>query len=242
MKNKPLTIATVAMILAIACTMVVSAQRRTTRPATPTPTPTAPSSVRKVVVKLKDGRSLDADFLQASTERLEVRVAGNILKIAMDEVAAIIVSGEAIAEAAAPATPTTLAIEAGIIYKSGGNQPVARIEFRLLDVDFASLLSAGGLPPDPNLDPIATWGAKTRYPSEDPVLLRINEGIKQHTTQSAITDFNGKAEFTDIKPGKYFIFARAQTRGGFAIWDLPIEIKGGRNSVLLDQNNAAVSF
>jgi hypothetical protein len=149
-------------------------------------------------------------------------------------------------------TPATgiLAIEAGIINKSGGVQPVARTEFRLLDADLASLISAAGMRPDPNMkehladakaDLIMTWGLDTKYPSEKPLVLQIAEAIKQHTIQAGLTDFNGKVEFADIKPGQYFIFVRTQTREGFAIWDLPIEIKAGRNSILLDQNNAAVS-
>src|SRR6266571_2832275 len=70
---------------------------------TPTATPTpADIPTRKVVIKLKDGRSLDADFLRASADQLEAQVAGNRLKIAMDEVAAIVLAPEVVPSKAGP--------------------------------------------------------------------------------------------------------------------------------------------
>lgn len=212
------------------------------------------ASPRKVVVKLKDGRSVDADFVQATTEEIEVRVAGNLLRIKMDDLVAIVFSGEASSQAAAPAVPTTatLAIEAGIIYKMGGNQPVGRTEFRLLDTDLISLITASGYTPpsssvhlqDPKEELLLHWAIDSGYSSKSSALLQIDESILKHTVQTVTTDFNGKAEFTDIKPGQYFVFARAQTRTerGFAIWNVPVEIKPGRNSVTLDQNNTGVIY
>jgi hypothetical protein len=82
-----------------------------------------------------------------------------------------------------------------------------------------------------------------RYPSQFPgVAERAQAAIKQHAVQTVSTDFSGKAQFTDIKPGNYYITGLSGTRGGFAVWNLPVEVKAGQNSVLLDQNNAATAF
>jgi hypothetical protein len=74
------------------------------------------------------------------------------------------------------------------------------------------------------------------------MLLDIEKALKEHTVQIVTTDFSGKATFNDIKPGSYYIFGRTQTRGGFAVWNLFVEIRAGANSVFLDQNNAVAAF
>ncbi|HKR13802.1 MAG TPA: prealbumin-like fold domain-containing protein [Pyrinomonadaceae bacterium] len=226
----------------------VEGQTRRPKPAAPktpleTASPVSEPATRKVTVKLKDGRSLDADFIRASADQLEVRIAGNVLKIAMAEVAAIVFSEPTVAVTPQPAAPTTgtLAMEAGIIYKSGGNQPVGRTEFRLLDADLESLISGAGLRADRGIDLVSTWAIKRRY-NADATLLQIEEAIKQHTVQSVTTDFNGKAQFDNLPPAKYFVYGITETRRGFAVWSVPVEIKAGQNSVVLDQNNAATAF
>jgi hypothetical protein len=148
----------------------------------------------------------------------------------------------------APTAKSTLSIEAGIIYKSTGNQPVARTKFRLLDADLADII---WLPPDfeskhalddPRANLIYNWALAVQYSNDKSVIVRTALMISQHTVQDVTTDFNGKAELADVKPGRYFLFARTETRGGFAVWNLLIEIKPGKNSVALDQDNAVVSF
>lgn len=73
----------------------------------PSATPTPEPRTRKATVKLKDGRSMDANFISASADKLELTIAGNHVTVGMDEVAAIILSPE-LAPAPTP-TPTTLA-------------------------------------------------------------------------------------------------------------------------------------
>jgi hypothetical protein len=161
----------------------------------------------------------------------------------MDEVAVIVLSEPTVSALPPPAAPTmgTLSMEAGIIYKSGGNQPVGRTEFRLLDANLESLISAAGLQADRGIDLVSTWAIKRRY-NADATLLQIEEAIKQHTVQAVTTDFNGKAQFENLPPAKYFVYGITETRRGFAVWSVPVEIKAGQNSVVLDQNNAATAF
>lgn len=249
----------VLMLFCLTAFFASGQTRRTTRPApkppvaapSPTPTPTAEAPARRVVVKLKDGRSIDADFLQASVEQLELRVAGNHLKIAMDDVAAILISADAVAQAAATPTPVpapstgSLAMEAGIIYNMGGNQPVGRTAFALLNASLASLIQDSGYRSRFNqIDLISAWGIDRQYPntSNAEVLSRIDAAISEHTIKTVTTDFNGRAVFENVQPGSYFLVGIAQTRRGHAIWNVPIEIKAGQNTIILDQHNAASAF
>lgn len=247
-------------LLTLTALFVYGQSPRTNRPtrrpvAAPsaTPTPAVEPSTRRVMVKLKDGRSLDADFVQASADQLEVRVAGNRLKIAMEEVAMIVFSSESIAQALAPPTPTptpelttaTLTMEAGVIYKMGGNQPVGRTNFALLNESLATLIMNSGYRSKyAQIDVISAWGIDRQYPnaSNAAVLASIDTAIREHTVYTVTTDFNGRAQFENVQPGAYFLVGIAQTRRGHAIWNVSIELKPGMNSVVLDQNNAASAF
>src|SRR3989440_1997242 len=53
-----------------------------------------------------------------------------------------------------------------------------------------------------------------------------------------LVDFQGRASFPTIAPGKYWVVGFTRTRGGCAVWNLPILLKPGENSVILDQKNA----
>src|SRR6266851_1816013 len=92
----------VCILLALLCIGSVSVQshgqrrRKSVRVRTPTATEAKPSPsatptpeplTRKATVKLKDGRSVDADLVRAGADKLELMVAGNHVTIGMDDVA-----------------------------------------------------------------------------------------------------------------------------------------------------------
>jgi hypothetical protein len=66
--------------------------------------------------------------------------------------------------------------------------------------------------------------------------------IKAHTVTTGTTDFAGKLELSGLKPALYFVYAITQTRRGHALWNVPIEIKAGRNTLTIDNTNAAIAF
>ena len=125
----------------------------------------------------------------------------------------------------------TVNLEAALIYKMGGVQPVARQEFYLLDKDLNEILTEQG-----NYDlndlvyPIAN--------KEENSLL-TTEIIPKHIKYKLQTDFQGKAQLKDILPGIYYLYGNSETRGGRAVWNLKVDLKAGENSVILDQNNVA---
>jgi hypothetical protein len=225
-KNRALIAALVAAVLAAAFPAAAQQRRRPVTPARPAqvkeeavPAAEAPAvapAKRAVTVTLKDGTTVAGDYAGADLSAVFVTVAGNRLILKLDDVSAVYFGAPpaAAAPAAAAAQPqpsTILSIEAGIIYKMGGNQPVARTEFMLLDQSLETVLREGG----------------------------VSEG---RTGVLSTYDFAGKAQFTDLKPGSYYLAGLSSTRKGFAIWNVPIEVKAGQNSVFLDQNNAATAF
>lgn len=256
MKNRFIIAAFVAAVLA--SSLPAAAQRR--RPAAPArPTqqvkeeaapaaevPAVPQTKRAVTVTLKDGSTVAGDYLGADLTAVYVTVAGNRLALKLDDVSAVYFgappTAAAVAPAAQPQQSTTLSIEAGIIYKMGGNQPVARTEFMLLDQSLETVLREGGVS-EGRTGVLSTYAFAVKYPEQFPgVAARAAQAIKSHLVSSVSTDFAGKAQFTDLKPGSYYLAGLSSTRKGFAIWNVPVEVKAGQNSLFLDQNNAATAF
>ncbi len=65
----------------------------------------------------------------------------------------------------------------------------------------------------------------------------LKESLAKITVTSETTGFDGKATFTNIPAGNYFLFAfyRPNTRGN--LWNVPISVKPGINKIILDNNN-----
>jgi hypothetical protein len=93
------------------------------------------------------------------------------------------------------------------------------------------------------MDLMTTLGMALLYPSQYKAFSELAaDALKKHLVKATVTDFNGKGDFTDLKPGDYWIFCFTKTRGGFAIWNLPVKIKPGRNYTVIDDKNAAQAF
>jgi hypothetical protein len=254
-KNRVIIAALVAAVLASAFPTAAQQRRRPVTPARPAQakeeaapaaeTPAVPAARRAVTVTLKDGSTVAGDYAGADLNAVFVTVAGNRLTLKLDDVSAVYFGAPPAAAPAAAAPPrqsTTLLIEAGIIYKMGGNQPVARTEFMLLDQSLEAVLREGGVS-EGRTGVLSTYAFAVKYPEQFPgVAAAAQRAIKAHLVSSVSTDFAGKAQFTDLKPGSYYLAGLSSTRKGFAIWNVPIEVKAGQNSLFLDQNNAATAF
>lgn len=61
-----------------------------------------------------------------------------------------------------------------------------------------------------------------------------------HVLQSRETDTEGRATFTDLEPGGYWLMGRASLRGGggVAFWNLFVPIERGETSLTLEPANA----
>ena len=140
----------------------------------------------------------------------------------------------------------SLSVEAGLIYKSGDVKPVARVEFYLLDDDLENILKEAGVK-DSTLSGIPrvknfaflhslnrSYGVDRKIEGED--------AIKQHIVAQMTTDFSGKGEFQNVKTGKYYLMGIGGTGKQVVLWNLPIDIKSGSQSITLDNKNAAAIF
>jgi len=136
-----------------------------------------------------------------------------------------------------------LSIEAGVVYKMGGMQPVARVTFHLLDDDLENILQKAGYTGDKGSDVVTRYAIASQFPDQNqPFYGQAKIVIQSHIVQSVTTDFSGKAQFEGVPSGRYYIMGVTETRGGFAFWNLRVDVKPGKNSVVLDQNNAVMAL
>jgi len=150
----------------------------------------------------------------------------------------------------------TLNIEAAIVYKVGGSQPLARVKFYLLDQDLEQIFKEAGDTEDERYNEnIKKWEKHKRPFKVDDLITfqnnpylfeeeqsRLKSAIAEHIKYTVETDFQGKAQLSNIETGIYYLYGITDTRGGTALWNLRLEIKNGSNSVMLDQNNALEAF
>lgn len=143
-------------------------------------------------------------------------------------------------------------IQAGIDYKSGSVQPIARAKFYLLRTDLErTLLDAGfshgsdttfakhltSLAAFSRLLEIQVGG---RHPIEkDDSFIQYLTALDKRAAGTVTTDFSGNGRFRHVPPGRYYLVGITHTRTGPALWNLEVTLKPGPETVLLDQNNAA---
>lgn len=147
------------------------------------------------------------------------------------------------------AQAAALNIEAGLVYRSGDSKPVARTEFYLLDKSAAAIIREAGVK-------LSDRTSGTEDNSDRGVMFSLGlnlayrevsnresydaamSAIKQHIIKSFTTDFGGKAVIDGIPQGDYYVFGFYKSIKGFVIWNVPVSLKPGSNSLTLDQNNA----
>ena len=83
---------------------------------------------------------------------------------------------------------------------------------------------------------------KKREEEKATVAALINEALMKHQKYLARTNSDGRGFFKKLVPGKYHLFGIGETGDEIIVWNLPVEIAPGINSIELDQNNSAAVF
>jgi hypothetical protein len=133
------------------------------------------------------------------------------------------------AKKAAVSQKGNLSIEAGIIFDSGQVNPVARAGFYLLNADAEEVIHLKDITLDLNFPIFESGGVS-----------RAITAIEPHIISLATTNFQGKALFQPVKTGNYYLFGFTKAGKSAVVWNLQISIKSGTNSIILDNNNAAL--
>lgn len=151
--------------------------------------------------------------------------------------------------APAPKEDSILSVEAGLVYKSGDVKPVARVTFYLLDKSLDDIMNEAGLE-DAKLEKFSKGAKyfavlnfeKRKYGDVRGQYALAENAIKPHIIATMTTDFGGKGEFPAVKAGSYYIMGVGGPEAQVVVWNLATTLKSGKQSVTLDQENAAQIF
>ena len=114
----------------------------------------------------------------------------------------------------------TLTVEASIIDEAGAVKPLARQTFYISEKDPEGILKGNDL-------------------TNEIGYARTMNALRNHSLTFCITDSRGKAEKTGLKAGNYYICGIGHTEQGVVIWNVPLELKAGKNNLRLDNRNMA---
>lgn len=196
---------------------------------------------QKVVVIKSNGDQLTGLFVSGDTESITIEVSEAKIKMSLSEIERIQI-GSNLQPKSTMESKTSLKFEAGLIYKVGGNQPVSRTTFHLLDKSAEQILSETGASKEmKDFSYLANYALGLILRESD-LHIKGSSAIKSHIVHTSTTDFDGKGVFENVESGNYWLYCIAGTRKGRVIWNLPIKIKDGENKVLLDQHNAVSAF
>lgn len=137
----------------------------------------------------------------------------------------------------------TLSIEAGVVFRSGDVKPVARTEFILSNKSFASFLREYQISKGQDStasdqvylmmfamdlgalnDGGLTEKGRTQFAEKV-------EGLKKCVLASAVSDFSGKATFSPLAPGTYYLIGWTKMGRVSVVWDVKAELKPGPNTI-----------
>ena len=129
----------------------------------------------------------------------------------------------------------SVSLEAKILSRSGGAQPVRAEKFYLLNKDLQSILDDADIEDESGQGLVNAFGLSIVYPDRySEVRRKALAEISKHAVYNALTDAGGKANMKDVKPDSYYLFAITKTGSGFAVWSQPVTIQAGQNSLILE--------
>jgi hypothetical protein len=134
-------------------------------------------------------------------------------------------------------------IKVGIIYSMGGAQAVAREDFYLLNKDAVQIWEDAGLLEGikNENDFMLSFLKAVRVQVTRGIPSKFTETLKPHIIKTTTTDFEGNAAFEGAPQGEYYIYGKAETRGGYAIWNYKVSTNPENKTVILDNKNAIYS-
>jgi hypothetical protein len=147
-------------------------------------------------------------------------------------------------KASASTSPTgsagnaVLSIATGFTAQPGVANPLATGHgFVLLKDSFEKALTEAGLQAPAGMSPLKAWVAACNNRTPD-----CQQGLAAGATYRVADvkmDGNGKAQFSPLPPGTYYLFGSARYNNQLLLWNLRVDLRPGANSVSLDQRNAA---
>ena len=135
-----------------------------------------------------------------------------------------------------------LSVASGFTVAAGTQNPIAGRAFVLLRDSFDNVLAKGGFATPEGASPYIAMLKSCANRSPD--CLKASDAINGAGAAGTRLDAAGKATFTAVPPGTYWIMGSGVLMAPnpadrkVLFWDLRVELRPGANSVTLDQSNA----
>jgi len=140
---------------------------------------------------------------------------------------------------AGPAVPgnAVLSFTSGfVVAQPGAVNPLAGKTFILLRDSFDNVLAKSGFPVPAGIAPYRAMvvACAQRTPDCQTATAAINGG----TVTGVRADAAGKATFSAVAPGVYYLMGATFTNGQMLEWNIRVELRAGANTIALDARNA----
>jgi hypothetical protein len=103
------------------------------------------------------------------------------------------------------------------------------------DVEVA--LTNGGLRATPDGSAMKMWGMACANGNGTPVCQQGVQALAADTAGLAVTDAAGKGQTQPLPAGRYYVFNSIHIANKPMMWNLPVDLKAGANTLTLDQHN-----
>jgi hypothetical protein len=145
-------------------------------------------------------------------------------------------AGGGLSSPTAPLGNATLAIVSGFPAQPGVPNPLAGHPYTLMRDNFATIVANAGVAVPPGTSPYKVLGMACG--NRTPDCQKIMNAIKASAAGAVRADANGSGTFPGVAPGTYYLMISSRYNNQSLVWDKPVQLKAGANSVTLDQRNA----
>ena len=120
--------------------------------------------------------------------------------------------------------------------QAGAPNPLAGRAFVLLRDSFDNVLAKGGFPVPAGVAPYKAM--LMACAQRTPNCQTASNAINAATAAGVRADATGKATLPGVAPGTYYLMGSTFTSGQILLWNVKVELRGGGNTIALDQRNA----
>jgi hypothetical protein len=134
-------------------------------------------------------------------------------------------------------TPSGAVLALSVISSSPGSTSIAGRKLWVLKDDAQVALIKGGLQSTPDGTVLQNW-IRACLSHNMPTCQQGARALQPYSVGIATTDANGHAQTPPLPVGRYWVFSDAKVDNRRMMWNEPVDLKQGANSLILDGRNS----
>ncbi len=132
--------------------------------------------------------------------------------------------------------PAVLALASGLSAQAEGKNVLGGHTFGLSKEDFATVLTKAGFHPPAGTSVISAWAEACK--NRSPVCQQGFNAQGSASVGTVTLDASGKAIFSSVPAGTYYVFGSTRYGNGHLLWDVRVELAPGTQTLTLNERNA----